>query len=99
MIHDTESFFIVEEAEGHVLEIWYDWMPRIDDAPSSPIVARRVDADLLLDISHSDGSVVVRKFADLQQDVWQDIEKLGVCFVICGPSGVLAKKTTPLQLQ
>lgn len=94
---NTESFFVVEDEETGGMEFWYDFSPFVDVSPFCSLRASRDQNALVIDfLNDGQSETLSRRFSDISEDIWECVSKSGVVLVVCGPSGILSRRTANL---
>lgn len=89
--HLSDDFFLIQNEPTDRVEIWIDWVPAVDGDPQLPVRAWR-EADLLCVQTQNDDSERPVRHFDVAQEAWEGLESRGGEIVVCGVSGVLARR-------
>jgi len=89
-MHPTKSYFIVDAAPS-VLEIWFDWIPSVDQSPHLPRTGEVLENDFVVSIETATGHLQTRAFKQVDPNLLKEFSQNQVFAVLCGPSGVLAR--------
>lgn len=91
--HLTTDFLITHAQDTGDLEVWVDWVPAVDGAPSLGVSVRRDGNDLLVEpCDPSDPDRRPRRLPNVGEDVLKDLEDVRtLIWKVCGPSGVLGE--------
>lgn len=96
-MHTVSDYVVVEkkdEQDQPFVEIWVDMVSGGDGVDSTQLLAAQRDGNNLMVFD----PIFPRSIADLKQQVWDNIELTGEgVLVVCGPSGILSRKTWRLQ--
>lgn len=94
----TTDFFLTEgEASSQgCCELWFDWVPAVDGEPGSRAELERHGFDLL--VYPLNGDRPSRRFKCLDLRTWKHVlSGKALVLVICGPSGVLVRKSVAFR--